>query len=58
MLRGVDLPAVLPAKRQDAARPGHMAVMVLDALMSDANTQATVAACQRQAARVNPRGGV
>ena len=44
VLRGADLPAVLPAKRQDAARRGHMAVMVLDALRSGANTQATVAA--------------
>ena len=44
MLRGVHMPAVLPAKRQDAARRGHMAVMVLEALRSGANTQATVAA--------------
>lgn len=32
VLRGVDLPAVLPAKRQDAARRGHMSALILDAL--------------------------
>jgi len=32
MMRGVDMPAVLPAQRPDVARRGHMAAMVLDAL--------------------------
>jgi hypothetical protein len=43
VLRGEDMPAVLPAKRPDAARRGHMALIVLSALRSGANTQATVA---------------
>ena len=32
MMRGVPMPAVLPAKRKDVARKGHMAAMILDAL--------------------------
>lgn len=32
LLRGVDMPAVLPAKLPDAARRGHMRLMVLEAL--------------------------
>ncbi len=31
-LRGVDMPRVLPAKRQDVARKGHMSKLVLEAL--------------------------
>ena len=31
-MRGVPMPAVLPAKRRDVARKGHMAAMILEAL--------------------------
>ncbi len=32
ILRGVDMPRVLPAKRKDVARKGHMSKLVLEAL--------------------------
>jgi len=32
ILRGIDMPRVLPAKRKDVARKGHMTKLVLDAL--------------------------
>lgn len=31
-MRGVDMPRVMPAKRQDAAKRGHMRLLVLEAL--------------------------
>ena len=41
-IRGVAMPAVLPAKRQDAARRGHMRLLVLEALIDGQNTQQAV----------------
>ena len=41
-LRSVAMPAVLPAKRQDAARRGHMRLLVLEALRDGQNTQQAV----------------
>lgn len=43
-MRGVDMPRVLPAKRQDVARKGHMSALVLDALRNGPKTTVEVAA--------------
>ncbi len=43
-LRGVHMPAVLPAKLPDAARRGHMARMVMDVLRDGPMTAREVAA--------------
>jgi hypothetical protein len=44
VLRGVAMPAVLPPKRQDAARRNHMALLVLDAIRAGHDTQQAVTA--------------
>ncbi|QIE44798.1 hypothetical protein G5B38_04235 [Pseudohalocynthiibacter aestuariivivens] len=43
-MRCVHMPAVLPAKRKDAARRGHMSVMILDALSSGPKPLRAIAA--------------
>jgi len=43
-MRGVDLPAVLPAKRADAARKGLMRVIILDGIRKGYSTQREIAA--------------
>jgi len=42
-MRGVDMPRVLPAKRKDVARKGHMSKLVLDALRGSHMTTIEVA---------------
>lgn len=42
--RDVDMPRVLPAKRQDVARKGHMSALVLEALRGGPRTAAEVTA--------------
>jgi len=44
MMRGVDMPAVLPAKRKDVARKGHMAALILDALRDGPKPLSEIAA--------------
>jgi hypothetical protein len=51
VVRGLDMPDVLPAQRIDAARRGQMAVFVPSALRSGAKTQATVVAAYASAKR-------
>ncbi|GAA6199211.1 hypothetical protein [Aquicoccus sp. SU-CL01552] len=43
-LRGVDMPRVLPAKRSDVARRGHMTLLILDILRDGPKTLQEVAA--------------
>lgn len=44
LLRGVDMPAVLPAKRADVARKGMMRLIILDGIRKGYRTQRDLAA--------------
>jgi len=43
-MRGVDMPAVLPAKRADAARKGMMRLIILDGIRQGCTSQRALAA--------------
>jgi len=43
-MRGVDMPAVLPAKRADAARRGMMSLIILDGIRKGYTSQRALAA--------------